>query len=83
MNVKDYVEYKMKEKILNRKKELEKQITDLVNKINQGRDAIRNMESSVGQIQGAIQQCNWTIDELELKDDEPVAKKCGNGRLEP
>jgi vacuolar-type H+-ATPase subunit I/STV1 len=75
MNVKDYVEYKMKEKILNRKKELEKQMTDLVNKINQGRDAIRNMESSVGQIQGAIQQCNWTIDEMEMKDDESVAKK--------
>ena len=75
MNVKDYVEYKMKEKILNRKKELEKQMTDLVNKINQGRDAIRNMESSVGQIQGAIQQCNWTIDEMEMKDDKSVAKK--------
>lgn len=75
MSVKDYVEYKMKEKILNRKKELEKQMTDLVNKINQGRDAIRNMESSVGQIQGAIQQCNWTIDEMEMKDDESVAKK--------
>ena len=75
MNVKDYVEYRMKEKILNRKKELEKQMTDLVNKINQGRDAIRNMESSVGQIQGAIQQCNWTIDEMEMKDEESVAKK--------
>ena len=75
MNVKDYVEYRMKEKILNRKKELEKQMTDLVNKINQGRDAIRNMESSVGQIQGAIQQCNWTIDEMEMKDDASVAKK--------
>ncbi len=75
MSVKDYVEYRMKEKILNRKKELEKQMTDLVNKINQGRDAIRNMESSVGQIQGAIQQCNWTIDEMEMKDDESVAKK--------
>ena len=75
MNVKDYVEYRMKEKILNRKKELEKQMTALINKINQGRDAIRNMESSVGQIQGAIQQCNWTIDEMEMKDDESVAKK--------
>ena len=75
MSVKDYVEYKMKEKILNRKKELEKQMTDLINKINQGKDAIRNMESSVGQIQGAIQQCNWTIDEMEMKDDESVAKK--------
>ena len=65
----------MKDKILVRKKELESQAKDLINKINQGRDAIRNMESSVGQIQGAIQQCNWTIDELELKDDTPVAKK--------
>ena len=73
----------MKEKILDRKKELEKQAKDLIDKINQGREAIRNMESSVGQIQGAIQQCNWTIDELELKDDEPVAKKWRNGRLEP
>ncbi len=74
MNAKDYVEYRMKEKILKRKKELEKQMTDLVNKINQGRDAIRNMESSVGQIQGAIQQCNWTIDQMELTDDKPLAK---------
>ena len=75
MSVKDYVEYRMKEKILERKKELDKQMTDLVNKINQGRDAIRNMESSVGQIQGAIQQCNWTIDQMELTDDKPMAKK--------
>lgn len=65
----------MKDKILARKKELEGQAKDLINKINQGRDAIRNMESSVGQIQGAIQQCNWTIDQMELTDDEPVAKK--------
>ena len=75
MRVKDYVEYRMKEKILERKKELEKQMTDLVNNINKGRDAIRNMESSVGQVQGAMQQCNWTIDQMELTDDEPVAKK--------
>jgi len=74
MSVKDYVEYRMKEKILKRKKELEKQMTDLVSKINQGREAIRNMESSVGQIQGAIQQCNWTIDQMELTDDKPLAK---------
>ena len=65
----------MKDKILARKKELEDQAKDLIDKINQGRDAIRNMESSVGQIQGAIQQCNWTIDELVLKDDAPMAKK--------
>jgi phage shock protein A len=65
----------MKSKLLKRKEELESQAKDLIAKINQGREAIRNMESSVGQIQGAIQQCNWTIDELELKDDKPVAKK--------
>ena len=75
MSVKDYVEYRMKEKILERKKELEKQGKDLTDKINQGKEAIKNMESSVGQIQGAIQQCNWTIDQMELTDDEPVAKK--------
>ena len=74
MNAKDYVEYRMIEKIIKRKEELEKQMTDLVNKINQGREAIRNMESSVGQIQGAIQQCNWTIDQMELTDDKPLAK---------
>ena len=75
MSVKVYVEYRMKEKILERKKELEIQIKDLINRINEGKAAIRNMESSVGQIQGAIQQCNWTIDQMELTDDEPVAKK--------
>jgi len=75
MSVKVYVEYRMKEKILERKKELEKQMTDLVNNINKGRDAIRNMESSVGQVQGAIQQCNWTIDQMELTDDKSLAKK--------
>ena len=75
MSVKVYVEYRMKEKILERKKELEKQGKDLIDKINQGKEAIKNMESSVGQIQGAIQQCNWTIDQMELTDDKPVAKK--------
>ena len=68
MSVKDYVECRMKEEILKRKKELEKQLNDLIVKINQGRDAIRNMESSVAQIQGAIQQCDWTIDKMELED---------------
>ena len=75
MSVKDYVEDRMKEKILERKKELEKQGKDLIDKINQGKEAIKNMESSVGQIQGAIQQCNWTIDQMALTDDEPVANK--------
>ena len=62
--------FKWKELTLERKKELEKQLNDLIVKINQGRDAIRNMESSVAQIQGAIQQCDWTIDKMELEDVE-------------
>ena len=62
--------FKWKELTLERKKELEKQLNDLIVKINQGRDAIRNMESSVAQIQGAIQQCDWTIDKMELEEDK-------------
>ena len=62
--------FKWKELTLERKKELEKQLNDLIVKINQGRDAIRNMESSVAQIQGAIQQCDWTIEKMELEDVE-------------
>ena len=34
----------MKDKILTRKKELENQAKDLIAKINQGKEAIRNME---------------------------------------
>ena len=57
-----------KEEIESRKKELQKQLDDLTAKISQGRDAIRNMEATINGIQGAIQQCNWT---LELfKEDE-------------
>jgi chromosome segregation ATPase len=71
MSVKDYVEYRMKkESVEKRKKELDKQLADLIAKVNQGRDAIKNMESSINQIQGAIQQCNWTLDQFELKDDK-------------
>lgn len=62
--------FKWKELTLERKKELEKQLNDLIVKINQGRDAIRNMESSVAQIQGAIQQCDWSIEKMELEDDK-------------
>ena len=64
----------MKDKILERKKQLEKQAKDLVDKINQGREAIRNMESSVGQIQGAIQQCDWTMSQLEPENDKTLEK---------
>ena len=57
-----------KEDVEKRKVELQKQLDDLTAKISQGRDAIRNMEATINGIQGAIQQCNWT---LELfKEDE-------------
>ena len=57
-----------KEDVEKRKVELQKQLDNLTAKISQGRDAIRNMEATINGIQGAIQQCNWT---LELfKEDE-------------
>ena len=57
-----------KEEIESRKKELQKQHDDLLIKINQGKEAIRSMEASLIGLQGAMQQCNWT---LELfKEDE-------------
>ena len=51
-----------KEEIESRKKELQKQLEDLSAKITQGRDAIRNMEATINGLQGAIQQCNWTLE---------------------
>ena len=64
----------MRDKIIKRRKELEKQARDLVDNINKGREAIRNMESSIAQIQGAIQQCDWTMSELEPENDETLEK---------
>ena len=51
----------LKEDLEDRKKELQKQLDDLTAKISQGRDAIRNMEATINGLQGAIQQCNWTL----------------------
>ena len=51
-----------KEEIESRKKELQKQHDDLLVKLNQGKEAIRNMESTLISLQGAIQQCNWTLE---------------------
>ena len=56
-----------KEEIENRKKELQKQHDDLLVKINQGKEAIRSMEANLIILQGAIQQCDWT---LELYKEE-------------
>jgi len=50
-----------KEEIEDRKKELQKQHDDLLVKINQGKEAIKNMETNLIGLQGAIQQCNWTL----------------------
>ena len=51
-----------KEEIESRKKELQKQLDDLTAKMNQGRQAIANMEATLNGLQGAIQQCNWTLE---------------------
>ena len=51
-----------KEEIEIRKKELQKQHNDLVAKINEGKQAIKNMETNLIGLQGAIQQCNWTLE---------------------
>ena len=50
-----------KEEIESRKKELQKQLDDLTAKMSQGRQAIANMEATLNGLQGAIQQCNWTL----------------------
>ena len=51
-----------KEEIEDRKKKLQEQHDELSTKINQGRDAIKNMETNLIGLQGAIQQCNWTLE---------------------
>ena len=51
-----------KEELEDRKKELQKQHDDLLAKINQGKEAIRSMEASLIGLQGAMQQCNWTLE---------------------
>ena len=50
-----------------RKSELQKQHDDLLIKINQGKEAIRSMEGSLIGLQGAIQQCNWTLEQYKEK----------------
>jgi len=51
-----------KEEIEKRKKDLQKQLDNLVVKINQGKQAITNMEATSNSFQGAIQQCDWTLE---------------------
>ena len=51
-----------KKEIEDKKKELKKQFDELSAKIKQGREAMRNMEATLISLQGAIQQCNWTLE---------------------
>ena len=51
-----------KKEIEERKKELRKQHDDLLAKINEGKQAIKNMETNLIGLQGAIQQCDWTLE---------------------
>ena len=50
-----------KEDVEKRKLELQKQHDDLLVKINQGKEAIRSMDANLIILQGAIQQCDWTL----------------------
>ena len=59
-----------KKEIEERKKELRKQYDDLLEKINKGKEAIRNMETSLIILQGAIQQCDWTLNQYKEKKDK-------------
>ena len=59
-----------KEEIESRKKELQKQQDDLLAKINQGKEAIRSMETSLIILQGAIQQCDWTLNQYKEKKNK-------------
>jgi hypothetical protein len=53
--------YPEKSEIEDRRKELQKQHDDLLVKINQGKEAIRSMDANLIILQGAIQQCDWTL----------------------
>jgi chromosome segregation ATPase len=59
-----------KEEIEKRKKELQKQHDDLMVKINQGKEAIKSMETNLIGLQGAIQQCNWTLELYKEEKDK-------------
>ena len=59
-----------KKDIEERKKELKKQHDDLLVKINQGKEAIRSMDANLIILQGAIQQCNWTLSLYKEKKDK-------------
>ena len=51
-----------KEELKKRKEELQKQHDDLFSRMNNGKEAIRSMETTLITLKGAIQQCDWTLD---------------------
>ena len=59
-----------KEDVEKRKSEMQKQHDDLTSKINQGREAIANMEATLNGLKGAIHQCNWTLEQYKEKKDK-------------
>ena len=50
-----------------RKKELQKQHDDLLAKVNQGKEAIKSMDTQLILTSGAIQQCDFFLN-IEKKD---------------
>ena len=60
----------MKEEIEKRKKELQRQHDDLLAKVNEGKQAMANMEVSIIGIKGAMQQCDWTLNVLKKEKDK-------------
>ena len=54
-----------KKEIEERKTELQKQHDALLEKINKGKEAIRSMETNLIIFQGAIQQCDWTLNQYK------------------
>ena len=59
-----------KSEIEDRKKDLQKQQDELLIKIKQGKEAIRSMDANLIILQGAIQQCNWTLSLYKEKKDK-------------
>ena len=59
-----------KEDIEKRKNELQKQHDDLLAKVNEGKQAVANMEVSIIGIKGAMQQCDWTLNVLKKEKDK-------------
>ena len=60
----------MKEEIEKTKKELQRQHDDLLAKVNEGKQAMANMEVSIIGIKGAMQQCDWTLNVLKKEKDK-------------